>query len=54
MATTRDPRTYTQAEVIDLARRGKAHPASLTPAEIRAVALYWLSLQHSHERAGNT
>ena len=49
MATTRDPRAYTQAEVIDLARRGKSDPASLTPAEIRAVALYWLSQNTTKE-----
>ena len=39
-ATTKDPRLFTEAEIISLAKRGKADPRSLTPAEIRAVALY--------------
>lgn len=39
-ATSEDPRTYTEAEVVALAKQGKKDPASLTPAEIRAIALY--------------
>ena len=47
--SVRDPRTYTQAEAIELARRGKSDPVSLTPQEVRAVALCWLS-QNSNGR----
>lgn len=40
MATVRDPRRYTEAEVLEIASRARRDPASLTAHEIRAVALY--------------
>lgn len=40
MATVGDPRRYTEAAVLEIAKRAKRDPASLTPREIRAVALY--------------
>ena len=44
-ATIRDPRVYTADEVQKLARRGATSPVLFTLAEIRVLALYWLSLQ---------
>lgn len=52
MATTSNPRRYTAAEVLEIAKRGKRDPASLTPREIRAVALY-VSLMGSREEHGH-